>query len=128
MKIASSIPLVLPGYIESNKAENSKFGSTNQGTGIANVARLKRNCLRLYDVAHTVDKKGFDEAVGKIKFSYKHFGISDTDKNIKAYLNLAVIHYNRLQCLGEFMVDYSTFIQEVNDSGCNVLVEGCNGA
>jgi|GEM_PF-876316 len=129
VKIASSIPLVLPGFIALNKAEQSKFGSTNQGTGTTNVSRLKRHCIRLYDIAHAVDEKEFNKICAKIKFSYEQLEISESHENIKAYLTSMVTIYKLLlQYLGDFAVDYTQLIKKINKANCNVLVEGCNGA
>ena len=73
--IASSICLLIRPYIEKNKqAEiSSKFGSTNQGTGLAVVARTRRHCIRLYDVENVVNGEiSKNELKEKIKFSCEH--------------------------------------------------------
>lgn len=123
--IASNIPLVLEGYIEKNKNEvtGSEFGSTNQGTGVTNTCRVKRHCLRLYDLKCPVDV-----IESKIRFNYEQLGLDVSNVGVVA-AELKESYQQIMQILGEECIcDYTRLIRDINDGEEGVLVEGCNGA
>lgn len=132
--IASSICLLIRPYIEKNKqAEiSSKFGSTNQGTGLAVVARTRRHCIRLYDVENVVNGEiSKNELKEKIKFSCEQL-----DKDL--YKNKSDSYYNEIvdeliedyktieSKVGSFSVDYTEFLASIPEKS-KILIEGCNG-
>lgn len=131
VRIASTIPIVLPMFIESNKTaeSNKKYGTTNQGTGKTNIARLNRSCSRLYDFEH-LDNNTVSSAVlhDKIKFACKTQHIEATDEDITVYIDKVRTIYDKLaRYLGAFCVDYTILMKEIDSLDCNMLVEGCNG-
>ena len=73
VSIASSICLLIKPYIENTKSStiSKSFGSTNQGTGIAVVARTRKHCVRLYDIQNYVTGKiSYAELLEKNQISY----------------------------------------------------------
>lgn len=132
--IASSICLLIKPYIEENRNGeiSTKLGSTNQGTGIAVVARTRRHCLRLYDIENVINgeisKEEFKE---KIKFSCEQL-----DKEV--YKNKKEAYYDQIveelitdykiieERIGKFSVDYTNFLFSIPEDS-RILIEGCNG-
>lgn len=127
VKIASTVPIVLPFYIVSNKNEKTgqKFGTTNQGTGVANRARLNRHCIRPYDIINCTP----EELLNKIKFSCETLNIEVKDTDIEECIVKLKDTFGQLhEILGDFSTDYSSFVRRINSEDCDVIVEGCNGA
>lgn len=132
--IASSISLLIRPYIEKNKDSLSakKYGSTNQGTGNAVLARVDRHSLRLMDVMNLDEKIiTMDEIVLKIKdtceqLDYYYF----KDKTNDYYLEEAKVileDYRKIkEMIGIFSVDYTNLLYNL-DKESKVLIEGCNG-
>lgn len=132
--IASSISLLINPYIERNKSSNhsKKYGSTNQGTGNAIIARAGRHSVKLVDVMNTIN--GLitkEELASKVKetcnqLDYYFF----KDKDDEYYLNEAnnlIENYNEIKAMiGDFSVDYTNLIYNLNENS-NILIEGCNG-
>ena len=116
-----------PFYIVSNQKETTaqKFGSTNQGTGVTNRARLNRHCIRLYDL----DKCNNETLYEKIKFSCSTLNLNISENEIKACVIELKETYKKIkEIIGDFCTDYSSLIRNINGEDCNVVVEGCNGA
>ncbi len=132
--IASSICLLIKPYIEKNKEGyiSAKLGSTNQGTGIAVVARTRRHCIRLYDIENAVN--GIiteDELKEKIKFSCreidKEFFKNKTEKYYEKIVKELIDNYRIIEeKIGKFSVDYTAYISSIPEKS-KVLIEGCNG-
>lgn len=126
--VAGNIPIILPGYIEHEKNDGRKnsIGTTNQGTGVAQIARVARHAVTLFDVKLTM-KEGLAKLVDKIRTSYNSLGIkryssqcvSDAAKLHDAYSNI-------LDIIDDFCVDYSRFLFNL-DKESDILIEGCNG-
>lgn len=132
--IASSICLLIKPYIEKNKSGeiSSKLGSTNQGTGIAVVARTRRHCIRLYDVENAVNGEITKEEL-KEKIKYLCIQIdSELFKNRKEsyYDEIArelIKDYETIkEKIGKFSVDYTRFLLSIPEKS-KILIEGCNG-
>lgn len=134
VSIASSITLLINPYIERNKnsSHSKKFGSTNQGTGNAIIARDGRHSVKLMDVMNVVNGLITKEELAlKIKESCKQLDYYFfKDKDDSYYLteaNLLVKDYLEIfDMIGDFSVDYTKFLYEL-DSNSNILIEGCNG-
>lgn len=134
VNIASTICLLIDPYIEKTIGSNisTKLGSTNQGTGVAVVARTRRHCLRLYDIDNFYNKKiTLDELIKKITFTCMEIDKELFSKKPNHYfreiaLNLLKEYSLILQKIGEFSVDYTTFLNSIKDDA-KVLIEGCNG-
>ena len=134
VSIASSICLLIKPYIEKNKkgAISAKLGSTNQGTGIAVVARTRRHCIRLYDVVNVINgEMTKEELMEKIKFSCneidKTLYADKTEEYYKAIVEELITNYKIIHDkIGNFTVDYTTFLSEITDDA-KILIEGCNG-
>lgn len=134
VKIASSITLLINPYIEKNKKSeySKKFGSTNQGTGNAVIARDGRHSLKLMDIENL--SKGLikkNDLALKIKESCNqldYYYFKDKDENY--YLEeveLLIKDYNEIkEMIGEFSVDYTKLIYELEEDS-KILIEGCNG-
>lgn len=134
VKIASSITLLINPYIEKNKKSeySKKFGSTNQGTGNAVIARDGRHSLKLMDIENL--SKGLitkNDLALKIKESCNqldYFFFKDKDESY--YLNeveLLIKDYNEIkEMIGDFSVDYTNFIYNLEEDS-KILIEGCNG-
>ena len=132
--IASSISLLINPYIERNKNSDhsKKYGSTNQGTGNAIIARDARHSVKLMDVMNSVNGLiSKDELAKKVKetctqLDYHFF----KEKDEKYYLSEAhnlINDYNEIKnMIGEFSVDYTKLIYEL-DEDSKILIEGCNG-
>ena len=132
--IASSISLLIHPYIEKNKhsSYSKKYGSTNQGTGNAIIARDGRHSVKLMDVMNVVN--GFittEDLAEKIKEScnqldYYFF----KDKGEPYYLEEALLlvkdYCEIKEIIGDFSVDYTKLIYELEEDS-NILIEGCNG-
>lgn len=132
--IASSICLLIKPYIEKNKKGeiSVKLGSTNQGTGIAVVARTRRHCIRLYDIENVINgeitKKELKE---KIKFSCEEidsvFYKNKTDEYYEKVVNELIEDFKVIQNkIGNFSVDYTEFLSSIPEKS-KILIEGCNG-
>ena len=104
MYIASSITLLINPYIEKNKnsAYSKKYGSTNQGTGNAVIARDGRHSVKLMDVMNVI--KGLitkEDLANKIKESCNqldYYFFKDKEENY--YLNEAELllkDYNEIK-------------------------------
>lgn len=134
VSIASSICLLIKPYIENTKSStiSKSFGSTNQGTGVAVVARTRKHCIRLYDVQNCVEGKiSHDELLEKVKFTAiqtqkeyfekmpKEYYEEIVDELIKSYKEV----YEKT---GEFSIDYTRFLNNIPKSS-KILIEGCNG-
>ena len=91
--VASSICLLIKPYIEKNKKGeiSAKLGSTNQGTGIAVVARTRRHCIRLYDIENVINgEMSKEELKEKIKFSCEEIDkIFYKNKTVEFYQEIA---------------------------------------
>lgn len=132
--IASSICMLIKPYIEKNKNGeiSTKLGSTNQGTGIAVVARTRRHCIRLYDIENVVNgEMSKKELKEKIMFSCE-----ELDREF--YKNKSEEYYERIaeelvenykiikEKIGNFSVDYTAFLASIPENS-KILIEGCNG-
>lgn len=132
--IASSISLLINPYIERNKMSNhsKKYGSTNQGTGNAIIARDGRHSIKLMDVMNVIN--GLitkEELASKIKEScnqldYYFFQNKDDNYYLCEAESLINDYYEIRNMVGEFSADYTKLIYELDDNS-NVLIEGCNG-
>jgi Adenylosuccinate synthase len=132
--IASTISLIIKPYFEiNNKSKAStEYGSTNQCTGIAIIARTGRHCLRLYDIYNVINNISSKETIiDKIKFTCEQLNSNfNQDKNDKYYesiLDEMIADFKIIEeYLGEYCIDYSNLIYNL-DKNSNILVEGCNG-
>lgn len=132
--VSSSITLLIEPYIDTNRNSNTskKFGSTNQGTGVAVVSRIQRHALRLIDIKNIVNNVvSRREIVEKIKFSCEqisnNFGIKTDHYYEKILLDLIDDYVEIKEMIGDFCIDYSQLIDEIVQYPYNVLIEGCNG-
>lgn len=131
--IASSICLLIKPYIEKNKNGeiSAKLGSTNQGTGIAVVARTRRHCIRLYDIENVINGEiTKEELKEKIKFSCeeidKAFYVNKTEDYYNQIVNELIEDYKIIgEKIGKFSVDYTGFISSIRENS-KILIEGCN--
>lgn len=137
LSIASTIVLLIEPYIEMtiNSDVAKKLGSTNQGTGMAIVARSRRHCIRLLDIKNFIDKRiTHKELFDKIDFSCSEldkdfFNRIKSDKvaYIDNLINDLVNDYMTVRLnVGEFVVDYTDFLTKMPYKS-SVLIEGCNG-
>ena len=132
--IASSISLLINPYIDRNKSQchSKKYGSTNQGTGNAIIARDARHSLKLVDIQNTISNViSFKTLVNKIKESCyeldKSFYQDKKDDYYVTEAKLLIEDFNKIKDLvGNFCKDYSNFLYNI-DSNANILIEGCNG-
>ena len=132
--IASSISMLIKPYIEKNRNGeiSTKLGSTNQGTGIAVVARTRRQCIRLYDIENVVDgEMTKEELKQKIRFSCeeldKEFYKSKTEEYYEKIIEELVKDYKIIKKkIGNFSVDYTKFLASISENS-KILIEGCNG-
>lgn len=132
--IASSICLLIKPYIEKNKEGeiSAKLGSTNQGTGIAVVARTRRHCIRLYDIENAIKGEITKEELRKkIKFSCNQldneFYKNKTEDYYKELVNELIDDYKTIEKrIGKFSVDYTSFLTSLPENS-KILIEGCNG-
>ena len=132
--IASSICLLIKPYIEKNKSGeiSNKLGSTNQGTGIAVVARTRRHCIRLYDIENVINGEiTKDELKEKIKFSCEQIDKElYKNRNERYYEDIAlelIENYKIIkEKIGDFSVDYTSFLASIPEKS-KILIEGCNG-
>ena len=132
--VASSISLLINPYIDRNKNQNhsKKYGSTNQGTGNAIIARAARHSIKLMDVKNTINNTiSFNELVSKIKESCNELDkFFYQDKKEEYYISEAkglINDYKEIEKLiGNFCKDYSEFLYNI-ESNANILIEGCNG-
>jgi len=134
VSIASTICILIRPYIEATIKSNitSKLGSTNQGTGIAVLARTRRHCLRLYDISNAI--KGNDnkrDLVEKIKFTCseidKEYFLTKNETYYEEVANELIEDYKKIeQRIGKFEVDYSDFLYNLPKDS-KILIEGCNG-
>lgn len=132
--IASSISLLISPYIERNKQSSysKKYGSTNQGTGNAVIARDGRHSIKLMDVVNVVD--GIitkDELVTKIKESCRQLDHLFFEKKDDSYYldeaNSLINDYLEIKSLiGDFSIDYTKFLYDLDEKS-KILIEGCNG-
>lgn len=134
VSIASTICLLIEPYIEKTVGStiSKSLGSTNQGTGVAVVARTRRHCLRLYDVANCVNGKlTVEELVEKIIFTSNETDFVYFSKKEKAYFSKIaedlINEYKAIvEKIGEFSVDYTQFLNAIPEDS-KILIEGCNG-
>lgn len=132
--IASSISLLISPYIDRNKSQNhsKKYGSTNQGTGNAIIARDARHSVKLMDVQNTINNIiTFETLVNKIKESCyeldKAFYQDKKEEYFTLEANNLLEDYKKIEKLiGSFCKDYSNFLYNI-ESNSNILIEGCNG-
>ena len=132
--IASSISLLINPYIDRNKEQNhsKKYGSTNQGTGNAIIARDARHSVKLKDVKNVINKTvSFESLVDKIKESCfeldKSFYQDKANEYFVLEANSLMEDYKRIEeLIGDFCKDYSNFLYNI-ESDSNILIEGCNG-
>ena len=132
--VASSICMLIKPYIEKNKSGeiSSKLGSTNQGTGIAVVARTRRHCIRLYDIENVaIGEMSKKELKDKIKFSCEEidraFYKGKSEEYYEEIVEQLVNDYNIIkEKIGNFCVDYTTFLASIPEDS-KILIEGCNG-
>lgn len=132
--IASSICLLIEPYIEKTIGStiSKEIGSTNQGTGVAVVARTRKHCLRLYDVQNAVE--GFitvDDLINKIIFTSmetdkEYFSKKDRSYFISIAKKLMNEYVDIKNEIGQFSYDYTKFLSEMPENS-KVLIEGCNG-
>ncbi len=139
LKVASSVSLVIRPYIEKGQGFMSNhIGSTHQGTGPSAVARAARHSLHLYDVqAAAGGGEQRDAVLQKLKrtcvetLPLRFAAEPESEEHLRYYdevLTELCAAYERVRELtGEFCVDYSRFIIDLQDGGGKVLVEGCNG-
>ncbi len=134
VSIASSICLLIKPYIESTIGStiSKSFGSTNQGTGIAVVARTRRHCIRLYDVQNCVHGKiSHEELLEKVKFTAvqtkkEHFENASNEYYEEILQELIKSYEEIYEKVGEFSVDYTRLLNSIPKSS-KILIEGCNG-
>ena len=134
VSIASTICLLIEPYIEKTIGStiSQSLGSTNQGTGVAVVARTRRHCLRLYDVENCAKGRiTMDELVEKIIFTSNETDAVYFSKKEKSYFSKIaddlINHYKAIvEKIGEFSVDYTRFLNNIPEDS-NILIEGCNG-
>lgn len=132
--VASSITLLINPYIDRNKEQNhsKKYGSTNQGTGNAIIARDARHSVKLMDVENVINGVTTKEdLILKIKESCKeldrYFYKDKNDDYYNREAELLINDYREIKKLiGEFSKDYTKFLYEL-DKDANILIEGCNG-
>lgn len=132
--VASSITLLITPYIERNKSQNhsKKYGSTNQGTGNAILARDARHSIKLVDVFNTVNKYiSLEDLASKIKESCleldRYFYQNKTDEYYYQEALLLVSDYRDIKnMIGDFCKDYTDFLYHLEDDK-KILIEGCNG-
>lgn len=132
--IASSICLLIKPYIEKNKKGeiSAKLGSTNQGTGIAVVARTRRHCIRLYDIENVINgETSKEELREKIKFSCeeidKTFYKNKTEEYYQEIADKLIEDYKKIEeKIGKFSIDYTEFMASIPEKS-KILIEGCNG-
>lgn len=123
--VASSTPIILPGYISytKNSEHRKNVGSTNQGTGVAMKARVSKCAVYLYDLldAHNLIAE-------KIHYSYNALGITVVEPINKTVTMFKETLQNITAILGNnWIVDIYEFINNIGETE-QVLVEGCNGA
>lgn len=132
--IASSISLLINPYIDRNKSQShsKKYGSTNQGTGNAIIARDARHSVRLIDVQNVINNIiSFETLVDKIKEScYELDKAFYQDKSDEYFIleatNLIKAFTQIEKMIGVFCKDYSNFLYNI-ESDARILIEGCNG-
>jgi len=132
--IASSISLLINPYIDRNKNQNhsKKYGSTNQGTGNAIIARDARHSVKLVDIKNVINNNiSFDMLIGKIKESCyeldKLFYQDKKDEYFKLEAESLIEDFIQIEkMIGIFCKDYSNFLYSI-ESNSNILIEGCNG-
>lgn len=126
--VAGTIPIILPGYIESEKNDGRKnsIGTTNQGTGVAQIARVARHAVTLFDVKRAT-RSGFMKLVDKIQASYDSLGIERTHSQCVVDASMLCCTYlNIINIIDSFCVDYTSFLFNI-DHRAEILIEGCNG-
>lgn len=132
--VASSISLLINPYIDRNKNQinSKKYGSTNQGTGNAVLARTSRSSVRLMDIENVVNEKiSLEELSTKIeescmqldRYFYKD---KSHDYYYKEAIELVSDYEEIKKMIGDFSKDYTKFLYELNDDK-KILIEGCNG-
>lgn len=134
VSIASTICLLIEPYIKKtvDSSISKSLGSTNQGTGVAVVARTRRHCLRLYDVQNCSEGRiTIDDLIDKIVFtSMETDSIYYSKKgktHFKPIAEKLVKEYEEIvRKIGEFSVDYTQFLNSI-PTDAKVLIEGCNG-
>ena len=134
VSVASSICLLIKPYIEKsvNKAISENLGSTNQGTGVAVLARTRRHCLHLYDVDNVINGLVTrDYLKEKIKFScneidHNYFKDKSNDYYYQVIDELIDDYHAIENKIGNFSVDYTKFLNDLPPSS-KILIEGCNG-
>lgn len=134
VNIASTIALLIEPYIEKTVGSiiSKSLGSTNQGTGVAVVARTRRHCLRLYDVQNCVEgRMKKEELIEKIIFTSIETDEGYFSKKPKSYFvqiaeELLEDYKAIVRKVGEFCIDYTKFLNEIPEES-KVLIEGCNG-
>ncbi len=132
--VASSITLLINPYIERNKSQNhsKKYGSTNQGTGNAILARDARHSVKLVDVLNVVNGSiSLENLALKIKESCleldRYFYQNKEDEYYYQEAMLLVNDYHDIKnMIGDFCKDYTDFLYHLNDN-IKILIEGCNG-
>ena len=132
--VASSISLLITPYIERNKEQchSKKYGSTNQGTGNAVIARDARHSVKLMDVENVVTGiTNITNLASKVKetcleLDNYFFKDKDDDYYLKEATELAKDFKEIKEMIGEFCKDYTNFLYNL-DENANILVEGCNG-
>lgn len=132
--IASSISLLIKPYIERNKKQchSKKYGSTNQGTGNAILARSARHSIKLSDVMNTFNKTiSIDELTQKINESCmeldRYFYQNKKYNYYYKVANQLVNDYKKIyRMIGNFSRDYTDFLYNLSRKS-NILIEGCNG-
>lgn len=134
VSIASTICLLIEPYIENTVGStiSKSLGSTNQGTGVAVVARTRRHCLRLYDVQNCANGRiTLDDLIDKVVFTSIQTDSIYFSKKGKTYFKkmtekLVSEYQEIVKKIGEFSVDYTQFLNSMPQDA-KVLIEGCNG-
>lgn len=134
LKIASSVALLIPPYVERGQYGMSKvIGSTHQGTGTAVLARTARHALRLYDI-HRVAILGLhrEEVLDKLQLTcaqtFAGATSSPSAQEQEQVLDDLVMVFRKIQAkVGDFCVDYSCYLRRTLLNKKKILIEGCNG-
>jgi len=123
VKVASSISLVLPPYIEKGQGGMSTLlGSTHQGTGPSAVARAARHSLHLYDLRAPAEEVG-----PKIRRTCRETRpeLDASDRYCDELLAGQIDALRRVEEIaGDFCIDYTAWLAAFDG---RVLIEGCNG-
>lgn len=132
--VASSISLLIEPYKERNKVSKQaqKYGSTNQGTGNAVLARVDRHSIKLVDLDNYFNNLlTKEELTDKIRntceeLDYYYFKNKEEKYYEEICTNLINDYKEIKELIGDFSYDYTNFLYKM-DKNANILIEGCNG-